>query len=105
MLKAKVTEWLMATNPWPLADKRWYELSISEQRKALLVRAMIKNAPLLILGCHCRAWTMINASELIEMINTVCAYGERTLIFVTLCWAGYRRCGSYLAIGKGEHNK
>ncbi|MBK6391119.1 MAG: ATP-binding cassette domain-containing protein [Saprospiraceae bacterium] len=81
--KAMVTEWMMATNLAPLADKRWYELSISEQRKALLVRAMIKNAPLLILDEPLQGLDDDQCQELIEMINTVCAYGERTLIFVT----------------------
>ncbi|MBL0110445.1 MAG: hypothetical protein IPP42_06160 [Saprospiraceae bacterium] len=74
---------MMATNLAPLADKRWYELSISEQRKALLVRAMIKNAPLLILDEPLQGLDDNQCQELIEMINTVCAYGERTLIFVT----------------------
>ncbi|MET0393618.1 MAG: ATP-binding cassette domain-containing protein, partial [Chitinophagaceae bacterium] len=79
----KVTRWLKACRLEHLARKRLYELPAGEQRMILLVRALVKDPPLLILDEPCQGLDAMQQRHLLELIDTVCVYGYKTMVFVT----------------------
>jgi molybdate transport system ATP-binding protein len=78
-----VQNWMSLAGVEDIRDKRLYQLSAGEQRIVLLVRALVKNPPLLILDEPCQGLDENKQAELLELINAVCVYGNKTLIFVT----------------------
>jgi molybdate transport system ATP-binding protein len=80
---ALVMQWMSVANIQQLARKRLYELSIGEQRIVLLIRAFIKNPPLLILDEPCQGLDDATEKTLLELIDRVCINSNKTLIYVT----------------------
>lgn len=78
-----VRDWIAIAGIEALQQKRLYELSIGEQRIVLLIRALVKNPPLLILDEPCQGIDNEKQSELLELIDSVCLYGNKTMVFVT----------------------
>jgi len=78
-----VNNWMSLMGLEKLRDKRLYELSIGQQRTVLLTRALVKDPPLLILDEPCQGLDKEKQSELLDLINTVCLMGNKTMVFVT----------------------
>jgi molybdate transport system ATP-binding protein len=79
----QVYDWLGLLGIKSLARKRLNELSAGEQRRALLARALIKNPPLLILDEPCQGLDEETEADILELINSICVEGNKTLIYVT----------------------
>jgi molybdate transport system ATP-binding protein len=78
-----VDHWMKITGIHSLRSKRLFELSAGQQRIVLLVRALVKNPPLLILDEPCQGLDREKEAELLELINAVCLHGNKTMVFVT----------------------
>ena len=78
-----VNEWIETAGIKELQHKRLYELSAGEQRIILLIRALVKNPALLILDEPYQGLDDHKQRELLEMIDTVCLEGNKTMVFVT----------------------
>lgn len=78
-----VQEWIALAGIEDLQQKRLYELSVGQQRVILLLRAMVKNPPLLILDEPCQGLDIEKQAGLLELIDAVCLYGNKTMVFVT----------------------
>lgn len=78
-----VTEWINFAELNHLTRKGLYEISLGEQRKVLLIRALVKNPPLLILDEPCQGLDDETEAELLDLINKICLIGNKTMIFVT----------------------
>lgn len=78
-----VNEWMKFYRIESLKQKRLYELSVGEQRTILLIRALIKNPPLLILDEPCQGLDNERKQEFLELINQICIAGSKTMIFVS----------------------
>lgn len=78
-----VDEWIKFSHIEALKHKRLYELSIGEQRTLLLIRALIKNPPLLILDEPCQGLDNERKQEFLELINEICIADNKTMIYVS----------------------
>jgi molybdate transport system ATP-binding protein len=78
-----VRQWLNAFGLSPLAGKYLSQLSNSQQRLALLARAMVKNPALLILDEPCQGLDDQQIDNFRHIVDTLCADLNRTLIYVT----------------------
>ena len=80
---ALVNQWMEFCRIKHLEHKRIHELSTGEQRIVLLTRALVKNPPLLILDEPCQGLDEERSNQFLELINTICIEGNKTLIFVS----------------------
>ena len=64
-------------------DKPFAALSLSEQRVALLCRALVKGPPLLILDEPCQSLDAERREFVLELLDKLCAQTAVTLLFVT----------------------
>jgi molybdate transport system ATP-binding protein len=80
---AVVKNWMEIMDLLPLRQKRLYELSVGEQRRILLARALVKNPPLLILDEPCQGLDTENQATIYDFIDTVCEEDHKTLVLVT----------------------
>lgn len=78
-----VEEWMNIASISDLKQKRLYELSAGQQRIILLVRALVKDPPLLILDEPCQGLDREKETEMLDLIDAVCEYGNKTMVFVT----------------------
>lgn len=79
----RVKHWMKVAGIHHLQQKRLQELSTGEQRIVLLIRALIKNPPLLILDEPCQGLDSEKRDEFLELINEVCVSGNKTMVFVS----------------------
>jgi molybdate transport system ATP-binding protein len=83
-LQKKVAqEWLALINMEQLSNSLFCLLSASQQRLALVVRAMIKHPPLLILDEAITGLDDFNASLIISLINKIAHESETTILYVS----------------------
>lgn len=75
--------WLAALNVEELANKQFAEVSLGKQRMLLLLRALIKNPPLLILDEPCQGVGQSQSEHFIEVLDFVCHSLNSTMIYVT----------------------
>jgi molybdate transport system ATP-binding protein len=78
-----VNDWMKFCGIENSKQKRLYELSAGEQRTVLLIRALVKNPPLLILDEPCQGLDNERKEEFLELVNEVCLAGNKTMIFVS----------------------
>lgn len=79
----KVSKWMQLLKIESLQRKFLNQLSNSQQRLVLLARALVKNAPLLILDEPCQGLDEEQAALFKEIINEICIKGNKTLIYVS----------------------
>lgn len=78
-----VNSWIRLMGIHELAGKPLFQLSLGEQRKILLTRALIKDPPLLILDEPCQGLDDESEAELLRIIDEICIAGKKTLIYVS----------------------
>ncbi|MWB94888.1 ATP-binding cassette domain-containing protein [Flavobacterium sp. GA093] len=81
--KQIVTEWLEVIEMSHLAKKRFIDLSIGQQRVALIVRAVLKHPPLLILDEPVEGLDDENVDLVIQLINTIKQETNVTILYVS----------------------
>ncbi len=78
-----IDEWIHFIELTTICEKKFYELSIGQQRMVLLVRALIKNPPLLILDEPCQGIDESTKTKMIRLVDYLCKSDNKTLIYVT----------------------
>lgn len=78
-----VRQWLQAFHLQNEQDQPIWMLSTSQQRLALLARAMVKNPPLLVLDEPCQGLSDSQQKAFTQAVNRLCEDPERALIYVT----------------------
>lgn len=81
--EAKVQQWLQLFGLTKEQHKAFRSFSAGEQRLILLVRALIKNPPLLILDEPCQGLDEAQQEILLRWIDEICKAGNKTMVFVT----------------------
>jgi molybdate transport system ATP-binding protein len=81
--KAHVLDWMDLLEILPLKDRKFKFISAGEQRLVLLIRALIKNPPLLILDEPCQGLDQQQKDHFKNVIEHVCKQEDSTLIYVT----------------------
>lgn len=76
-------EWLKTLHLEYLQDKNFSEVSLGEQRMLLLLRALVKNPPLLILDEPCQGVDYEQSQRFVELLDLVCTSLDSTLIYVS----------------------
>ena len=75
--------WLSALHLDYLANKNFCEISLGEQRMVLLIRALLKNPPLLILDEPCQGIDYEQSRRIVNMLDAICSKLNNTLIYVS----------------------
>ena len=78
-----VSEWLDLIEMSHLKNKVFNQLSIGQQRLALIVRAIVKHPPLVILDEPLEGLDDTNASLITQLINTLLLETTMTIIYVS----------------------
>jgi molybdate transport system ATP-binding protein len=63
--------------------KRVSTISTSEQRLTLLLRALVKDSPLLLLDEPCQGLDDYQTIQFVELVDTLCEHLDKTLIYVS----------------------
>ncbi len=75
--------WLQLLDLEPLKDIPFKDLATGNQRLVLLIRALIKNPPLLILDEPCQGLDQKQRNHFKHLINTLWSGKEKTLLYVS----------------------
>jgi molybdate transport system ATP-binding protein len=78
-----VAAWLNFLNINAKAQQQLYTLSTSQQRLALLARALVKNPPLLILDEPCQGLDEQQVKDFVALVDDLCNQLNKTLIYVS----------------------
>jgi molybdate transport system ATP-binding protein len=81
--KNLVNQWLEVIEMTHLRKKRFIDLSIGQQRVALIVRAVLKHPPLLILDEPVEGLDDENVDLVIQLINTIKQETNVTIVYVS----------------------
>lgn len=81
--KQIVNQWLSAIHISHLRNKNFHQLSLGLQRVALIVRAILKHPPLIILDEPLEGLDDNNAALVINLINILLQEKNRTIIYVS----------------------
>jgi len=81
--KQIVTQWLEVIEMAQLRKKRFIDLSVGQQRVALIVRAVLKHPPLLILDEPVEGLDDENVDLVIQLINTIKQETNVSIIYVS----------------------
>ena len=79
----KILLWLKLLQLEDMKSKRLAQLSLGEQRKTLLARALIKIPPLLILDEPCQGLDDDQTAYFKNLINQICEAFNTTLVYVS----------------------
>jgi molybdate transport system ATP-binding protein len=66
-----------------MMKKRLFQLSLGEQRMALLARALVKNPPLLVLDEPCQGLAIEQTEYFKNLVDQVCTHFGTTLLYVS----------------------
>jgi molybdate transport system ATP-binding protein len=83
MQKSIVKEWMSLLHLEQFENRIFKQLSNGQQRLVLLVRALVKNPPLLILDEPCQGLDQEVSASFIALINEVCVRMKKTLVYVS----------------------
>lgn len=75
--------WLKVLDLTPLEKVRFKDVATGEQRLLLLLRALIKNPPLLLLDEPCQGLDDLQRAHFRRIIDVLCQGKEKTLIYVS----------------------
>ncbi len=78
-----VGNWMVLFGMEEESTKPLYLLPASQQRRALLARALIKNPVLLVLDEPCQGLDSHQTKQFLQLIDEICGHSETTLIFVS----------------------
>lgn len=81
--KECIHNWIEFFNISDIANKYLYEISLGWQRFVLLLRALLKNPPLLIMDEPCQGLDHRFKSKVIDLINNFALQNDTTLIYVS----------------------
>jgi molybdate transport system ATP-binding protein len=79
----KILLWMKLLQLENIRSKRLSQLSVGEQRKTLLARALIKTPPLLILDEPCQGLDDEQTAYFKNLINQICEAFDTTLVYVS----------------------
>lgn len=79
----KAMEWLKLIKLDQKARSPLHSLSFGEQRMVLIIRAMVKHPPLLILDEPCQGLDEINRYTVLKLIDIIALQSDTTLLFVS----------------------
>ncbi|MEO8962832.1 MAG: ATP-binding cassette domain-containing protein [Ginsengibacter sp.] len=79
----KILEWLSYLQIADAKNKPLHAIAVSTQRMILLIRALIKNPPLLILDEPCQGLDYQQSIQFVSLIDHICSLSKKTLIYVS----------------------
>ena len=79
----KILEWLRYLQISDAKNRPLHSIAVSIQRLILLVRALIKNPPLLILDEPCQGLDYQQSIQFVSLIDHICSLSKKTLIYVS----------------------
>lgn len=83
MEEKKAMEWLTLIKLENKATSSLHSLSFGEQRMVLIIRAMVKHPPLLILDEPCQGLDEINRYMILKLIDIIAEQSDTTLLYVS----------------------
>ena len=95
---AQVNETLDLFGLGYLAGRSFHTLSVGEQKMILIARAFVKNPPLLILDEPCQGLDSEQVQVLKDVINSIAASSDMTLIFVSHYDEDVPDCVKYMKV-------
>lgn len=101
------TQWVESLGLAYVLKKQFAELSLGEQRMLLLIRALIKNPPLLILDEPCQGIDAEQSQRFVQILDLICEKLNITMIYVSHSAEEIPNCISHkleLEAGKAIYN-
>jgi molybdate transport system ATP-binding protein len=80
-----IHNWLKVLHTDNLIQKRLSDISSGMQRLILLIRALIKNPPLLILDEPCQGLDEYQTKSFVKLADDICAQTDTTMIYISHC--------------------
>jgi len=78
-----IHDWLQAFQITDIAHKRLSDISSGMQRLVLLIRAFIKNPPLLILDEPCQGLDEYQTKVFVKWVDDICAQTDTTMVYIS----------------------
>lgn len=80
---SQINKWLQVLGLASISNKKLSEISTGQQRLMLLLRAFIKNPPLLILDEPCQGLDQWQTEAFVKLVEDYCAQTGATLIYIS----------------------
>jgi len=78
-----INDWLKALNVADLAQKRLANVSSGMQRLFLLIRAFIKNPPLLIFDEPCQGLDEFQTEAFVKLVDDICGKTDTSVVYIS----------------------